>query len=162
MAVKNDPPVLTTAAVMAIANSPGSVGLTEKRRAKAGRLLRRFRYGVDATDRLAPFLEQADRMLDQFIGEVSATAGECGPIAESALHSAAAQKALSMFYSDQARQQTEPIKAMALDRMAADFMDRSRQNSLAALETAVRIARTKPVTPGDPLAAFTTQSTEEV
>lgn len=129
------------------------MGLTEKRMAKAGRLLRRLRF-EGATDRLAPFLAEGEALLEGLVLEVATTAGECGPGAMSAMHSAAAQKSLAMWFMGIAVEQADPRESVRFARLAADFMDRSRANQCAALDLAVRIARTKPVTPGDPLAAF--------
>ncbi len=119
-----------------------------------GRLLRRLRFD-GTTDLLAPYLEAGEALLEGFVGEVAQTAGECGPIAHSVAHTAAAQKALSVAFYDLGLAEKDPKEAIRLFRFSADLADRSRANMLAALDLSVRIARTKPVSPGDPLAAFT-------
>lgn len=119
--------------------------------ARCERLLRRFRW--DGTnDRLAPYLLAADALLELFVGEVSTTAGECGPIAASVLHTAAWQKGLGVFYADIAASQ-DPVEAVRLNRMAGALQTESRQNVLAALDLSVKIARSKPAANADPLAA---------
>ncbi len=153
---KQAKPLPHTASLVALANGAASdlaVGLTPSRQEKMARLLRRIRFD-GTTDRLAPYLEAGEALLDAFVGEVAKTAGECGPIAGSVAHTAATQKATSVAFFDHAAAEPDPEKAMRFYRFAADLGDRSRANMLAALEVSVRIARSKPVTPGDPLAAF--------
>jgi hypothetical protein len=134
--------------------------LTEKRQAKAERLLRRLRFD-DTNDRLDPYLRDGERLLEALVGEVAQTAGECGPGAVSAMHSAAAQKSLAMFFFGLATQEANPKDSVQFARLAADLMDRSRANQCAALDLAVRIARSKPIEPGDPLAAYTVPADDD-
>lgn len=147
-------PVLAHNALVLPESQPsGTVGLTAKRAAKATRLLQRLRY-EGTTDRLAPFLADGESLLEGLIAEVTITAGSCGPGAASAMHSAAAQKSLAMFYYKLATTEPDPRESVRFARLSADLMDRSRANQNAALDLAVRIARTKPIAQGDPLAAF--------
>ena len=120
---------------------------------RAERLLRRFRHDASG-DRLAPYLMAAESLLEQFIGEVAATAGQCGPIAASVLHTSAYQKSVGVFYADVAAEQSDPLEAVRLTRMASALQTESRQNALAALDLSVKIARSAPRPATDPLAGF--------
>lgn len=130
-----------------------AIGLSPGRAAKASRLLTRLR-SEGATDKLKPLLEAGEVLLEQFVGDVVATAGECGPVSRAIMHTAAWQKSMSVLYADAAAAETDPKEAIRMVRLAADLGDRSRANTLAAQALAVQIARTRPMLPGDPLAAY--------
>jgi hypothetical protein len=134
----------------------GTRTLMPKWQGKASRLLGKFRY-AGGNDKLAPFLLDAEKLLPAMLGQVCASAGgECGPIEHLALSTAALQAAIGTFLMLEGAKHKEPEsrEALTLFKTGSQFADCSRQNSLAAYDLAVRVARNKPVVPGDPLAAY--------
>jgi hypothetical protein len=144
-----------TKLLVAAAGAPGTRALG-KWQGKASRLLGKFRY-QGANDRLAPYLGDAEKLLPAMLGQVCASAGgECGPIEHLALSTAALQAAIGTFLMLEGAGHADPQsrEALTLFKTGSAFADCSRQNSLAAYDLAVRVARNKPVQTGDPLAAF--------
>lgn len=92
-------------------------------------------------------------MMEQVCG---AAGGQCGPIEALVLATSVRQAAYSRYWMDAVAGMEDPTSPAALKLLetASRIADASRQNSLAAYDLAVRVARNKPVTPGDPLAAY--------
>jgi hypothetical protein len=122
----------------------------------AHRLMRKFRY-ADSGDQIAPFLEEAEADFPAMVEEVSATAGQCGPIARRMLAGSAMISATGFFLMSRAQRHEDSAsrEAVTLAKTGAQFLEASSRMASAALEQAVRIARTTPAGgSADPLAAF--------
>ncbi len=142
--------------VLATVSRPGALAPTPRWARKASRLLGKFRYDGQG-DVLAPFLRDAEALLPAMVEQVCrASGGECGPIERMALSTSALQAGIGTFFMLEGAKHPDPTsrEALTLFKTGSAFADCSRQNSLAAYDLAVRVARNKPITPHDPLAAF--------
>lgn len=99
-----------------------------------------------------PYLRDAEELLTAMLEQVAhVSGGECGPIESNALATAAWQTAYSRYWMVKAAAAPDDTR---LVETASRLADAARQNSLAAYELAVRIARTRPRSSVDPLDAF--------
>ncbi len=106
------------------------------------------------TGALEDHLAEGGVLLSGLVTEIcDAAGGECGPSARSALHSAVLQKVVGTFLMLRGAMHDDPTsrEAIKLFRTGSAFLDASRQNSHAALETAVRIAKARHAGVVDPL-----------
>ena len=130
--------------------------LTVRWQDAAVRLLSRYRSeGTHVL--LAPALAEGELLLEAMVAEVCEAAGECGPIARSALHSAVLLKVIGtvlMMLGAQHPDGPDSRAALSLFKTGSVFLDQSQSIARTAQESAVRIANLKTAAVVDPLAAW--------